>query len=103
PSSDPSASHGGKGLRLDPFGEPQTHPQESVGRFLAREHLVGDEAVAFLLHAREPTFRALFRRGGVAVAVDVEPAVRARPDAGIFMHTPINEIVPALGAWPRMV
>ena len=36
-------------------------------------------------------------------AVDVEPAVRARPDAGIFVRAPIDEIVPALGARPRMV
>ena len=57
----------------------------------------------FVLDAREPTFRALFRRGGVAVAVDVEPAMRARPDAGIFVHAPVNEIVPALGARPRVI
>ena len=37
------------------------------------------------------------------VAVDVEPAMRAGADAGIFVHAPIDEIVPALGARPRVI
>ena len=55
------------------------------------------------LDLREPSFRAFFRRGGVAVAVDVEPAVGAGPDAGIFVRPPIDEIVPAFAAGPRMI
>ena len=48
-------------------------------------------------------FRALLGFGGVAAAVDIEPSMRARPDAGIFVPAPINQIVPALGARPRVV
>ena len=31
-------------------------------------------------------------------AVDVEPAMRAGTDAGIFVTAPVDEIVPAFGA-----
>ena len=90
-------------LRIDAFGEPQAHQQKFVGDFLAREHVVGDEAMPVVLDAGEPSLRALFGRGCMPVAVDIEPAMRARPDAGIFVRAPVDEIVPALGARPRMI
>jgi hypothetical protein len=37
------------------------------------------------------------------VAVDIEPAVSARPDAGVFLGAPINEVMPAFAAGPRVV
>ena len=55
------------------------------------------------LDPHQPGLRPLLGRGGAALAVDVEPAVRARPDAGIFVRAPVDEIVPALGARPRVV
>ena len=39
----------------------------------------------------------------MARAVDVEPAMGAGTDAGIFVRPPVDEIVPALGAGPRMI
>ena len=39
----------------------------------------------------------------MAVAADVEAAMGARPDAGIFVRAPINEIVPAFAAGPRVI
>ena len=89
--------------RIDAFGEAQPHQQEFVGALFAREHLVGDEAVAELLDAHQPGLGPLFGRGGVAAAVDVEPAMRARADAGVFVLAPVDEIVPALGARPRVI
>ncbi|MGY4483934.1 hypothetical protein ACVWWR_003125 [Bradyrhizobium sp. LM3.2] len=35
--------------------------------------------------------------------VDVEPAMGAGADAGIFLAAPVDQIVPALGARPRMI
>ena len=34
----------------------------------------------------------------MALAVDVEPGMRARADAGLFVRAPINEVVAALRA-----
>ena len=58
-------------------------------------------AVAF--DAREPCLRALLGFGGVAAPVDGEPAVGSGADAGVIVPAPVNEIVPALGAGPRVV
>ena len=38
-----------------------------------------------------------------AAAVDGEAAMRAGSDAGIIVAAPVNEIVPALGARPRVI
>ena len=89
--------------RIDAFGEPQSHQQKFVGHFARRQRLVDDEAVAVRLDAHQPGFRPLLGLGGVAAAVDVEPAMRARTDAGIFVAAPVDQIVPALGAGPRVV
>ena len=62
------------------------------------KRLVGDEAGAGGFDPLEPGLRPLFRRGGVAAAVDIEPAMGAGADPGIFVVAPIDEIVPALGA-----
>src|SRR5262249_7494388 len=36
-------------------------------------------------------------------AANVEPSMRAGPDAGPFVSAPIDEIGPALGAGPRVI
>src|SRR5579863_5480378 len=93
----------GKTREVDALGKTQAHEQELVGRFLAGERVVGDEAVPLRLDAREPSFRAFFGRGGAPGSVDVEPAMGAGPDAGIFAGAPVDEIVPAFAAGTRMV
>ena len=97
------AGDGGVAFHVDAFCEPQTHEQELVGNFLAREQVVGGEPVPARLDLREPCLGAFLRRGGVAVAVDVEASVGAGPDAGIFVRPPVDEIVPAFAAGARMV
>ena len=89
--------------RVDALGEAKPHQQEFVGALLGRQQVVGDEAVAERFDPHQPGFGPLLGRGGVAAAVDVEPAVRAGADAGIFVGAPVDEIVPALGAGPRVV
>ena len=53
--------------------------------------------------AHQPGFRPLFGRGGVPVAVDIEPAMGAGPDAGIFLAAPVDEIMPAFAAGPGVI
>ncbi len=55
------------------------------------------------LDPHQPGFGPSFGRGGAALARDVEAAVRARTDTGIFVAAPIHEIVPAFGARPRVI
>ena len=55
------------------------------------------------LDPHQPAFRPLLGFGRVAAAADIEPAMRAGADAGIFVAAPIDQIVPALGARPRVV
>ena len=55
------------------------------------------------LDPHQPGLRPPLGRDGVALAVDVEPAMRAGSDAGIFVRAPIDEVVPALRARPRVV
>ena len=88
---------------LDSFGKPQSHQQELVAPFFAGQFVVGNQPVAVRLNARQPGFRTLFGRGCMALTVDVEPPVSTRPDAGIFLPAPVNQLVPALGAGPRMI
>ena len=90
--------------RVDAFGEAQA-PSAGIRRRAPRRVSSSSviDAVAERLDPHQPGFRALLGRGGVAAAVDVEPAVRAGADAGIFVVAPIDEIVPALGARPRVV
>ena len=55
------------------------------------------------LDPHQPGLGALLGHGGAAAAVDVEPAVRAGADAGVFVRAPIDQVVPALGARPGVV
>ena len=90
--------------RVDAFGEPQAHQQEFVGRSRSRVSISSTiRPWPVRLDAHQPGFRALLGRGGAAAAVDVEPAMRAGADAGIFVAAPVDEIVPALGAGPRVI
>ena len=88
---------------VDAFGEAQAHQQEFVGLFDAVSVSSVIDAVADRLDAHQPGLGALLGRGRVARAVDVEAAMRAGPDAGIFVAAPIDEIVPALGAGARVI
>ena len=93
--SSAAAGQRGVALRIDAFREPQSHQQEFVGALLAVERVVGDDAVARGLDPHQPGFRPLFGGGGVAHAVDVEPAMGAGADAGIFVAAPVDQVVPA--------
>ena len=84
--------------RLDAFGEAKPHQQKLIGGFGDGKHVVSNEAMAVFLDAREPAFRPFFGCGRVAVAGDVEPAMGARADPGIFMGAPVDQIVPAFAA-----
>src|SRR5580704_3680469 len=55
------------------------------------------------LDAHEPRLRPLFRRRRMPVALDIEPAVSAWSDAGVFLGAPVDEIMPAFAAGPRVV
>ena len=83
---------------VDALGEPQSHQQEFVGAFFAVEAIVGDDAVAVGLDAHQPGLGTLLGRDRVPDAVDIEPAMRAGADAGIFLAAPVDQIVPALRA-----
>ena len=89
--------------RLDAFGEPQTHQQIFVGAFAGRERLIDGQSGAAGLHAHQPAFRPPLGFRRIAASAEVEPAMRARSDAGIFVAAPIDQIVPALGARPRVI
>ena len=60
------------------------------------------QAVPFLRRA-QPGFRPLLGLGRIAAAIDIKPAMGAGSDAGIFVPAPIDQIVSALRARPRMV
>ena len=98
PRIDRAAGQRGIALGIDAFGEPQPHQQEFVGALLAIEHVVGDDAMAVGLDPHQPGLGAFLGRGRMPDAADVEPAMRARPDAGIFLAAPVDQIVPALRA-----
>ena len=89
--------------RVDSFGEAKPHQQKLIRCFGERERLIGDQAMALLLDAREPRFRSLFGCGGVPRAGDIEPTMGAGPNAGIFMRAPIDQIVPAFAAGPGVI
>jgi hypothetical protein len=58
--------------------------------------------VALSFDAHQPGFRPLLGGDRVADAVDIETAMGTRPNAGIFLSAPVNEVVlaPAPGrAW----
>src|SRR5581483_7013621 len=82
-------------LRVDAFGKAQSHQQKFIGLLPARQRVVGDKAVAERLHPHQPGLGTLFCGGSLAHATYVEPSMRARADAGIFMRAPVDEIVPA--------
>src|SRR5262249_50369343 len=90
-------------LHLDAFGEPKAHQQELVGGLARGERLVGDDAMAARLDAQKPSLGPLLGRSRAALAVDVKAAVGARSDPGIFVGAPVDEVVAAFGARPRVV
>ena len=51
----------------------------------------GDEAVAQCLDPHQPGFGPLLGCRGAPVSVDIEPSMRARSDAGIFLRAPVDE------------
>ena len=84
--------------RLDAFAQPQAHQQHLVGRFLQRQQLVGDEAVAVAPRPSPASLRVPLGHRGAAAAVEREPAMRAGTDADIFAVAPVDEVVAALRA-----
>jgi len=90
-------------LGVDALGKPQPHQQKFIGALVAREHIVGDDAMTVGFDAHQPRLGALFGRNRASRALDIEPAMRAGADAGIFVAAPIDQIVPALRAFARMV
>jgi hypothetical protein len=74
-----------------------------IGALFAVEEIVGYDAVAVGLDAHQPGLRALFGRDRVPDAVDIEPSMRARADAGIFLAAPVDEIMFAFRASPRVI
>ena len=93
-----AAGQGGIAFGVDALGEPQSHQQKFVGAFFAVEKIVGDDAMAVGLDAHQPGLRAFFGRDRVPDTIDVEAAMRARADAGIFVAAPVDQIVLAFGA-----
>ena len=83
---------------IDALGQPQAHQQKFVGALFAVEAIVGNDAVAVGLDPHQPGFGTLFGRDRMARAIDVEAAMGARADAGIFLAAPVDEIVLALRA-----
>ena len=59
--------------------------------------------MAIGLDAHQPGLGAFFGGDGVPGAVDIEAAVGAGTDAGIFLAAPVNEVVFAFRAWARVV
>src|SRR6201986_5039627 len=53
-------------------------------------------AVSFASH--QPRFRTFLGRDRMPDAIDIETAMGAGADPGIFLAAPIDEIVPAFGA-----
>ena len=88
---------------INAFGEAQPHQQKLVGHVLARERVVNGKAMAVGLDAHEPRLRPLFRRGRMPVARDIEPAVGARSDAGVFLGAPVDEVMLALSTQARVI
>ena len=93
----------GVAARIDALGEPQAHQQELVGLLVAAEQIIDRHAVAERLDPHQPGFRAFLGRGGAPRAVHHETPMRARTDAGIFAIAPVDQVVAALGARPRVV
>ena len=90
-------------LGVDALGEPQSHQQEFVGALFAVEAIVDHDAMAVGLDAHQPGLGTLFGGDGVPDAVDIEAAMGAGTDAGIFLAAPVDQIVPALRAGPGVV
>src|SRR5438045_7111775 len=53
--------------------------------------------------AHQPRLRAFFRGDSVPDSVDIEPAMCAGTNAGIFLATPVNQVVPAFSAGPGVI
>ena len=98
PAGEPRVARG-----VDAFGQPQAHQQELVRHLFARERLIGFDPMPERLRPHQPRLGPLRRRGRAPLGPDIEPSMRARSDAGIFMRAPVDQIVPAFGARSRVV
>ncbi len=84
----------GKACHVNALSQAQRHQQILIALRFRRERLVLDQRMAVRQRGGEPEFgRAL---GGLraALAIDDQPPMRARPDAGIIAIAPIDEIMP---------
>src|SRR4051794_30915438 len=82
-------------LGVDAFRQPQTHQQKFVGALFPVQGIVGDDAMAIRFDPHQPRHGSLFSGDGVPDAGDIEPRMRARPDAGILLAAPVHQIMPA--------
>src|SRR5215469_1896962 len=87
----------------DAFGETQPHHQELVAPLpcVERRRLLLCAAAA--LDRREPSLRRATVANGALFAIDRKAAMRPRADPEIVAVAPVDEIVPALPAGPRVV
>src|SRR5258705_348013 len=59
--------------------------------------------MAARLDAHQPGLGALFGRDRMPDAIDIEAAMGAGTDAGIFLAAPVNQVMSAFGAWSRVI
>src|ERR1019366_2543703 len=76
---------------------------EFVGALFAVEAIVGDDAVAVCLDAHQPRLGALFGCDRMPDAAEIEAAMCAGTDTGIFLAAPVNQIMLALRAGSRVI
>src|SRR5258708_5608561 len=88
---------------IDALGEPQAHQQKFIGALFAVQPIVGDDTMARRLDAHQPRLGALFGRDRMPDAIDIEAAMGAGTDAGIFLAAPVNQVMSAFGARSRMI
>ena len=90
-------------LPRDAGAQPQPHHQKLVPPFLAAQGTALAAGMAGGLDLVEPGLGRAMLAGGIALAVEGQPAMGAGTDADVVAALPIDQIVAAFGARPRMV
>ena len=90
---DLAAAQRGEAFGVDAFAQAKAHHQQLVAFLFPGEDVVGGHAVAARRDLLLPLEGQLLDRGGVALAIDQQAAMRARADAGIFAVAPVDEVV----------
>ena len=89
--------------RINPFRQPESHEEIFVGSLAWSQLLLDCEPAAETFHPHEPGLGPFLSRSCNATATDRQPSMGAWANAGIVMPTPVDEVVPAFCAGPRMV